>query len=102
MPNRVQVLKEACPDRGQGTPALSYQWCLYIYEKDTPEYGYRFMWRRANDNLMAARGGARLPSKKAQDRLRKIADAEGWGDLDADDFDFGLTIAAKGRKVGES
>ena len=83
MPNRVQVIHEACPDAGKNQWALAFQWCQYIYEDGTSEHGYRFIWRRPNGNLQGARGQARIPSMKELERLVKIAKSEGWGDLEA-------------------
>lgn len=82
--NRVQVFHEACPGRNRGDWALALQWAMYAYEDGEMEYGYRFIWRRADDSLQAARGQARIPSMRKLKQLIKIAESEGWGNYDSD------------------
>jgi hypothetical protein len=43
------------------------------------EEGYRFIWRRPNGSLQAARGGARIPSIEVARQLMKRAEKAGWG-----------------------
>jgi hypothetical protein len=82
MPARVQVIHEAPkPEETEGDCALHLQWCLYVYEKGKSEYGYRFIWRRANGHLQPARGQARIPSIKDMEELIRRAKKEGWGNL---------------------
>ena len=40
---------------------LCFQYCEYLYDDNTFEKGYRFIWRRPNGNLQPARGQARIP-----------------------------------------
>jgi hypothetical protein len=71
---RVQVLKSVSEGR------LCFQWCRYIYDNgERPETGYRFIWRREDGTLQAARGQARLPSIKHAEQLIAKAKAEGGG-----------------------
>ena len=81
--NRIEISHEACPNRGKNEWALSLQWCRFVYEEYPAEFGYRFMWRRPNDNLAAYRGGCRIDSINEMLQLIEIAKKEGWGDYDA-------------------
>ncbi|MBC7807373.1 MAG: hypothetical protein H7145_14635 [Akkermansiaceae bacterium] len=80
---RVQILNETTiypidPSAWR----LWFQWCRYIYDDNTIQYGYRFIWRRpANDggSLQAARGQARIPSIAVMEQLIAKARVEGWG-----------------------
>lgn len=75
---RVQVIQEAV----EGPPddwRLCFQWCRYIYGNGDMEQGYRFIWRRPDGSLQAARGQARIPSLAAARRLMDQAVSEGWG-----------------------
>lgn len=82
---RVSVLKEVRIYPGDGEPkagkwCICYQWCLYVYGNGETENGYRFIWRRGNGHLQAARGQARLPSRKVIEWLMAEASKQGWGD----------------------
>ena len=59
---------------------LCFQWCEYIYDdpSDASEKGYRFIWRRPNGTLQAARGQARIPSITCINKLLQLAKEEGW------------------------
>jgi hypothetical protein len=43
---------------------LCFQDCIWVYSDPNleDEYGYRFIWRRPDGSLQAARGQARLPA----------------------------------------
>ena len=58
---------------------LCFQYCKFNYDDGTFEYGYRFIWRDAEDKLHAARGQSRIP--KVSDALYLISKAmeQGWG-----------------------
>jgi hypothetical protein len=43
------------------------------------EEGYRFIWRRPDSSLQAARGQARIPSIEVARGLMQRAEEEGWG-----------------------
>jgi hypothetical protein len=43
------------------------------------EEGYRYIWRRPDGSLQAARGQARIPSIKVARQLMKEAEEAGWG-----------------------
>lgn len=77
---RVYPLKETTND-APGDWQLWFQWCRYELDDGT-QYGYRFIWRRPDGGLQAARGQARLPSIETAKALMNKARAEGWGDRD--------------------
>jgi hypothetical protein len=64
---------------------LCLQWCVYLLDDGGPQYGYRYIWRRPGGALQAARGQARIPSKRIQDYLWRKAEREGWAHLEAED-----------------
>lgn len=75
---RVQVLEEVSSEIAGGW-ALCLQWCRYVYDNGTLEQGYRFIWRRPDHSLQAARGQARIPSINVMKDLISRAEAAGWG-----------------------
>lgn len=75
---KVVVLNEA--KKGvEGDWILCFQYCRYEYGDGVEENGYRFIWRRPNGNLQAARGQARIPSISDILELTSVAIKEGWG-----------------------
>ena len=80
---RVQIRNEVKLStlRNEASPEwdLCFQLCRYIYDDDGMDEGYRFIWRRPNGNLQAARGQARIPSIKIMNELANRAIKEGWG-----------------------
>lgn len=78
---RVQIINEVIEDGkeiGKGW-VLCLQWCRYIYDDGTMEMGFRFIWRREDGKLQAARGQARIPDLEAASRLIQKAKDQGWG-----------------------
>jgi hypothetical protein len=75
---RIQVLEEVSSEM-TGRWALCLQWCRYVYDNGTLEQGYRFIWRRPDHSLQAARGQARIPSINVMKDLILRAEAAGWG-----------------------
>lgn len=80
---RVQVRNEVKLSDLNGKPSksgwdLCFQLCRYIGDEDIQE-GYRFIWRRPDGSLQAARGQARLPSIETASRLTQAAITAGWG-----------------------
>ena len=76
----VRVIKEVMEPCNPGEEALCFQWCEYIYKdksKET-ETGYRFIRKRPNGSLQAARGQARIPSVSKINELMQLADEAGW------------------------
>jgi hypothetical protein len=60
---------------------LCLQWVRYQYDNgDDPQHGYRFIWRRPDGSLQAARGQARIPSRAHAELLFRLATSAGWGD----------------------
>ena len=61
---------------------LCFQWVRYHYNDQDgggdPEMGYRFMWRRPNDNLAPQMGQARIPSAAELFNLLNKASEAGW------------------------
>lgn len=76
---RIQVLEEVSTDMSEGWK-LCFQWCRYIYDNGALQSGYRFIWRRPDGSLQAARGQARIPSVKLMQNLVAEAVADGWGE----------------------
>jgi hypothetical protein len=75
---RVQVIHETA-DGLAGDWRLCFQWCRYIFANGDMEEGYRFIWRRPDSSLQAARGQARIPSIEVARGLMQRAEEEGWG-----------------------
>jgi hypothetical protein len=75
---RFQVVNETDPDP-ENEWRLCFQFGRYIYDDGTMQEGYRFIWRRPDGSLQAARGQARLPSLAEAQRLMQQATAAGWG-----------------------
>jgi hypothetical protein len=64
-------------DEDWGGWVLCFQRCTFhLDNKD--ELGYRFIWRRPDGSLQAARGQARIPDAKVLCDLTDAAKAEGW------------------------
>lgn len=80
---RVQVLNEIDP--GPSTDwRLCFQRVRYVYDDGDLHEGYRFIWRRLDGSLQAARGQARIPLLQAAQRLMEEAERQGWGHYDAE------------------
>lgn len=78
MNSTVSVHKEVFLGK-EGSWRLCFQWCTYAYDDGSPdESGYRFIWRRPDGSLQAARGQARIPSIADIHELMQLAAREGW------------------------
>ncbi len=86
---RVQVLEEVSM-RGSMNWRLCFQWCRYVASDGGLEEGYRFIWRRPDGSLQAARGQARLPSIQTMEKLIRSAQQQGWGHHTGPDDDLKL------------
>ena len=76
--SRVEIHREVTHSHPNGW-TLCFQWCTYAFDGDDPsEEGYRFMWRRPDGTLQAARGQARIPSVAYIFDLLSEAAREGW------------------------
>lgn len=78
---RVQVINEVAYDNNAiGKEwVLCLQWCRYIYDDGTMQMGFRFIWRRPDGSLQAARGQARIPDLNIASELMEKAKQQGWG-----------------------
>jgi hypothetical protein len=74
---RVKILNEVKEDANQGEWTLCFQHVHYMDQNN--RVGYRFIWRRPDGSLQAARGQARLPSIDRAKKLMDKACADGWG-----------------------
>lgn len=74
----VEVLNEV-PRRTEMDDdwTLHFQKVVYHYENGTSEDGFRFIWRRPNGSLQAARGQARIPGRQELLDLVNQAEKEG-------------------------
>jgi hypothetical protein len=75
---RVVVFKEVRTGK-EGEWQLCLQWCRYEYNTEEEQQGYRFIWRRPNGKLQAARGQTRIPSVSDILELTARAIRDGWG-----------------------
>ena len=58
---------------------LCFQWCTYTFDDGSSDLeGYRFIWRRPDGSLQAARGQARIPSIADLHELLYLAARAGW------------------------
>ncbi|MBS1535264.1 MAG: hypothetical protein JST78_09315 [Bacteroidetes bacterium] len=74
---RVRIINEVSADEPNDWQ-LFFQWCEYIYDDGGSEYGYRFIWRRPDGSLQAARGQARIPDINSINELMELARVAGW------------------------
>lgn len=82
---RFQIIKEICTDGAEtGDWKLCFQYGRYYYDEGGLDEGYRFIWRRPDGSLQAARGQARIPSiEYAKNLMDKAIDA-GWGNYNCE------------------
>ena len=79
---RVKVLNEVKSSEifeEAGGWDLCLQEALYVYDEGEPERGFRFIYRKENGNLQAARGQARISSLDKAEKLIEEARSRGWG-----------------------
>ena len=76
---RVQIINEVTNGKEEDW-RLCFQWCRYLYDDGGMEHGYRFIWRRPDGSLQAARGQARIPSVEEAKELMDMAIKQGWGE----------------------
>ncbi len=75
---RVEILNEVMLHE-PGDWRLCFHWCSCNYDDGRQsQLGYRFIWRRPNGNLQAARGQARIPSASDLFELMRLATDAGW------------------------
>lgn len=76
----VEILSEVPHKMIEDDWNLCFQKVVYHYEKDEPQNGYRFIWRRPDGSLQAARGQARIESLEQMEDLIAQAKAAGFFD----------------------
>ena len=78
----VKVIHEVKRHEVENKWVLCFQYCKYVYDANTSETGYRFIWREPNGNLRPAPGQTRIP--KMSDILYLVSKAmeQGWGNLE--------------------
>lgn len=78
MKSRVNIIKEVPKNINFPDWKLCFQWCEYVYEDGTNEFGYRFIWRDDINHLRPQRGQARIPSFMEMQILLDEARKDGW------------------------
>lgn len=78
--SQVTIHQEVPPQMTAGEWTLCFQRVTYHYDdpNDDPEDGYRFIWRRPDGSLQAARGQSRILSLRAMNDLIKQATEDGF------------------------
>lgn len=74
---KVKIHDEVQETRPSGW-VICFQRCTYIHDDRDPEQGFRFIWRRPDGSLQAARGQARIPDAATLQRLTQAASRAGW------------------------
>lgn len=78
-PATFKIIYEVKNDPNPAGYTLCFQWGYLKYSDGSPsEHGYRFIYRKPNGNLQAARAQARIPSVAAMMKLIERARAAGW------------------------
>lgn len=76
---RIEILHEVGSDYGVNEWNLYFQWGRFDYDDGSvSQTGYRFIWRRPDETLQAARGQARIPSAAVMFELIGKAAEAGW------------------------
>jgi hypothetical protein len=79
MTAKVEIHDEVkVPNPDGGKWEICFHRVTYHYDDDSTEEGYRFMWRRPDGTLQAARGQARIPDAATHDSLIRAAKSAGW------------------------
>ncbi len=81
---RIDPLEEVSQVDERGW-TLCFQYCLYKYDDGGRFKGYRFIWRKKNGKLQAARGQACIPSIATAKMLMDMACKKGWGNFNGDE-----------------
>lgn len=86
---RITVFEEVQLPKGEDDQkwVLCFQWGRYDYgDGAEAQRGYRFIWRRPDGSLQAARGQARIPSLDDIRILTNMATEAGWGHHNGDEI----------------
>ncbi len=73
---RVLVIDSVEQKHGDWT--LCFQFCVYDYGDGKKDNGYRFIWKKPDGKLQAARGQARIPDMGSIMDLIESATKMGW------------------------
>lgn len=73
----AEVPERAPQERGW---TLHFQKVVYYLDNGDVDEGFRFIWRRPNGTLQAARGQARIPSLQELESLVALAKSAGFFD----------------------
>lgn len=74
---KVKILNEVSTENTNDWN-LCFQKCEYIYDDNSTEIGFRFIWRKPNNRLQPARGQARIPDEETLNLLLKKARDNKW------------------------
>ena len=74
----VKVHRQVLKDANSGEWTLCFQKVTYHYDDGSTQDGFRFIWRRPNGSLQAARGQARIETYEQMMALINQAKEEGF------------------------
>lgn len=74
----VKIHKEVPSSENNGAWTLCFQKVIYCYDDGSTQDGFRFIWRRPDGSLQAARGQARIESYQQMQLLVEMAKTEGF------------------------
>ena len=76
----VKINKQVPENINSGEWTLCFQKVTYHYEDGSTQDGFRFIWRRPDGSLQAARGQARIESYEQMVELIDLAKKDGFFD----------------------
>lgn len=79
----VKIHKEVPHGEYIGNWTLCFQKVTYHYDDGSAQDGFRFIWRRPDGSLQAARGQARIDSYDQMMLLIEMAKSEGFFEEEA-------------------
>ncbi|MGN0033258.1 MAG: hypothetical protein ACI358_05725 [Candidatus Limimorpha sp.] len=74
----VKIHKEVPCELREGRWNLCFQKVTYHYDDGSEQDGFRFIWRRPDGSLQAARGQARIESYEQMHELIDMAKKDGF------------------------
>ena len=78
----VIILRQVPENTNSGEWTLCFQKVTYHYDDGSAQDGFRFIWRRPDGSLQAARGQARIESYEQMMALINQAKNEGFFERD--------------------
>lgn len=78
----VNIHKQVSENTKSGEWTLCFQKVTYHYDDGSTQDGFRFIWRRPNGSLQAARGQARIETYEQMMALINQAKEEGFFEKD--------------------